>query len=193
MSVMGDVFGYDSSRHGGIEEVALAEDLKDVTAGSGVLEGVVVNQIDSKLPTQRVQFVIRQKRPRFLAGFSRVQPIAVGKFKAFKEGCMAHALPVKIPVVNDYFAIACLFQLRVDLPKGGRRADVLRLDSVNLNVPRQKRRIGVDQRAEFRDDAAVFEQDPAYLANGASVGIARFDVKGEKSVEHDGLGWLDLR
>ena len=80
-----------------------------MTAGS-VLEGVVVNQIDSKLTTQRVQFVIRQKWPRFLAG-SCVQPIAVGKFKAFK-GCMAHALPVKIPVVNDYFTIACLFQLR---------------------------------------------------------------------------------
>ena len=106
---------------------------------------------------------------------------------------MAHALPVKISVVNDDFAIACLFQLRVDLPKGGRRADVLRLDSVNFNVPRQKHRIRVDQRAEFRDDAAVFEQDPAYLANGASVGIACFDVKGKKSVEHDGLGWLDPR
>ena len=106
---------------------------------------------------------------------------------------MAHALPVKIPVVNDHFTMARLFQLRVDLPKGRRRADVLRLDSVNLNVPRQKRRIRVDQRAEFRDDAAVFEQDPANLANGASVGIACFDVKGKKSVEHDGLGWLDLR
>ena len=54
MSVMGDVFGFDSSRHGGVEEVAFAKDLKDVTAGSGVLESVVVNQIDSKLTTQRV-------------------------------------------------------------------------------------------------------------------------------------------
>ena len=70
MSVMGDVFRFDSTRNRGVEEVAFAKDLKDVTAGSRVLESVVVNQIDTKLLTQRVQFVVRQKRPRFLAGFS---------------------------------------------------------------------------------------------------------------------------